>query len=74
MIGWVAIQAALSLSGFYYLSRDVPPKLPLLVGPPTVLIIILFLVKKGRSFIDRLSIANLTLVHSVALLVETVLY
>lgn len=74
VIGWVAIQALLGLSGFYYLSKDVPPKLPLLVGPPTVLIIILFLIKKGRSFIDKLSIANLTLVHSVALLVETVLY
>jgi len=74
VIAWVAIQAILGLSGFYYLSKEAPPKLPLLVGPPTVLITILFLVKKGRSFIDGLSIANLTLVHSVALLVETVLY
>jgi hypothetical protein len=74
LIGWVAIQAILGLSGFYYLYKDVPPKLPLLVGPPTVLILILFLIKKGRLFIDRLSIANLTLVHSVALSVELVLY
>ncbi len=71
---WVVIQVILGLSGFYHLSKDVPPKLPLLVGPPTALIIILFLIKKGRLFIDRLSIANLTLIHSVALLVETVLY
>jgi hypothetical protein len=74
VICWVAIQTLLGLSGFYYLSKDIPPKLPLLVGPPTAFIIILFLSKKGRLFIDRLSTANLTLVHSVALLVEPVLY
>jgi hypothetical protein len=74
VIVWVAIQALLGLSDFYYLSKNAPPKLPLLVGPPTALIIILFLIKKGRSFIDKLSISNLTLVHSVALLVEPVLY
>ena len=74
VIAWVVIQAILGLSGFYYLSKDVPPKLPLLVGPPTVLIIMLFLIKKGRLFIDGLSIANLTLVHSVGLFVELVLY
>jgi hypothetical protein len=71
---WVAIQSLLGLSGFYYLSKDAPPKILLLVGPPTMLIIMLFLIKKGRAFIDRLSTANLTLVHSVALLVEPVLY
>jgi hypothetical protein len=73
-IVWVIIQALTGISGFYHLSKDVPPKLPLLVGPPTVLIIILFLIKKGRSFIDRLSLADLTLVHGVALFVELVLY
>jgi len=73
-IGWVAIQSLLGLSGFYYLSKDAPPKLPLLVGPPTVLIIILFLTKKGRAFIDSLSTANLMLVHITRILVELVLY
>jgi hypothetical protein len=74
VIAWIAIQSILGLSGFYILSKDTPPKLPLLVAPPTILIVILFLAKKGRSFIDKLDIAKLTLVHSVALLVELVLF
>ncbi|KAA9037148.1 hypothetical protein FW778_17110 [Ginsengibacter hankyongi] len=73
-LGWVAIQASLGVSGFYYLSKDASPKLPLLVGPPIALIIILFLTTKGKLFIDRLNIAKLTLVHSVAIFVEVVLY
>src|ERR1700743_222692 len=61
-IGWLIIQSVLGMSGYFHFSRNVPPKLPLLVGPPTFLILILFVVKPGRRFIDSLKIAELTLV------------
>ena len=71
---WVAIQTILGLSGFYHLSIDTPPNMPMLVAPPTLLILGLFLTGKGRIFIDRLNTARLTLVHSVAIFVELVFY
>lgn len=73
-IVWVAIQTIPGLSGFYHLSEDTPPNLPLLVLPPIVLIIMLFLTKRGRLFIDGLSTAKLTQLHSVRVLVELVFY
>lgn len=73
-IGWVALQVLLGLSGFFVISKDNPPKLPLLVGPPTLLIFISFVIKRGRLFIDGLRMAGLTLVHGVAILVEPVLF
>jgi len=71
---WVAIQTILGFSGFYHLSTDKPPNMPLLVGPPTLLMLGLFITRKGRIFIDGLIIARLTLVHSVAIIVEVVFY
>ncbi|HZY39541.1 MAG TPA: hypothetical protein VFE53_22955 [Mucilaginibacter sp.] len=73
-VAWILIQVLLGLSGYFLFSKDTTPKLPLLVGPPTLLIFISFLVKRGRLFIDGLKIAELTLVHSVAILVELVLF
>ena len=72
--GWVVLQVWLGLSGYFLISKDTPPKLPLLVGPPTLLIFITFLIKRGRLFIDSLKVAELTLVHGVAILVEGVLF
>jgi len=74
VIGWVILQTWLGLSGYFLFSKNTPPKLPLLVGPPSFLILILFLIKPGRQFIDKLKIAEITLVHSVAILVELVLF
>lgn len=50
---WVAIQMILGFSGFYHLSVDTPPNLPLLVGPPTLLILGLFISRKGKGVYQR---------------------
>lgn len=71
---WVAIQTFISLSGFYHLSKDAPPTIPLLVLPPILFMLMLFLSKRGGLFIDGLSAANLTLLHSVRVFVELVFY
>jgi hypothetical protein len=71
---WLALQAVLGLTGFYKITDTIPPRFALLIMPPLVLISVLFVTTKGRTFIDRLDLKTLTLLHSVRILVETVLF
>jgi hypothetical protein len=71
---WLALQAALGLSGFYQNTTTSPPRFGLLLVPPVIFIIMLFLLKKGRQVIDNFDVKTLTLLHVVRILVELVLY
>ena len=72
--GWIILQSIVSLRGFYLVSDTVPPRFAFLLGPPTLFIIILFLTKKGRRFIDSLSLRWLTILHSIRIPVEMILF
>jgi hypothetical protein len=74
LLCWLAIQSVIGLSGFYTVTNSMPPRFPLLVLPPVILIICLFVSKTGRAFIDRLNIKTLTLLHAVRIPVEIVLF
>jgi hypothetical protein len=67
---WLLLQAIVGYSGFYTNYSGVPPRFVLLVLPPLLFIIILFLSKKGRVFLDGLDQSRLTLLHSVRIPVE----
>ena len=71
---WLALQAAVSLTGFYTITKGNPPRFGLLFIPPVVFIIIVMLTKKGRAFTDRFDLKTLTLLHIVRIPVELVLY
>ena len=71
---WLALQAAVSLSGFYTVTSGVPPRFALLLMPPAVLVIALFFIKTGQRAIDSFDVKILTLLHVVRILVELVLY
>lgn len=71
---WLALQGAISLSGFYTVTSVVPPRFALLLVPPVVFIIALFLIKKSQRGIDSFDVKILTLLHVVRILVELVLY
>jgi len=71
---WVILQTILGLSGFYTASEEVPPRLPLLILPPIICMIILFNTKKGKTFIDTLNLEWLTILHVVRIPVELVLF
>ncbi|RYF63480.1 MAG: hypothetical protein EOO39_28460 [Cytophagaceae bacterium] len=73
LVSWLALQAILSFAGFYQRTDTVPPRLALLIGPPLLVIISLFLSKKGQVFIDEARLDQLTLLHSVRIVVEVVL-
>jgi hypothetical protein len=71
---WLALQAVAGLAGFYKVIDAVPPRFALLVMPPVVFIIMLFITKSGRAAIDRFNVKTLTLLHIVRIPVELTLY
>lgn len=74
LCAWLLLQMALGLSGFFTITYTWPPRFLLLVLPPLFAVILLFSTAKGKSFIDRFNIKTLTILHSVRIAVEFVLY
>ncbi len=72
--GWLASQAVMAFAGFYERSNTIPPRLAFLIGPPLLVIIALFVSSKGQRFVDTLRLERLTLLHSIRIVVEIVLY
>lgn len=73
LFAWLALQAAISLAQFYTVTKTVPPRFTLLVFPPLLFSIILFVHPKGRRFLNSLSLRYLTLLHIIRIPVELVL-
>ena len=74
VVGWSLLQAGISLSGFYQNTSGIPPRFGLLLLPPLVCILILFSTRKGRHLLDLLDVKTLTLLHTIRIFVELVLY
>jgi hypothetical protein len=73
LYAWMLLQAIVGLSGFYQ-TQSVPPRFIFLIAPGLLLIILLFLTKTGRVFIDSLQLRELTLLHTIRVFVELTLY
>jgi hypothetical protein len=73
LLVWLILQLVISLSGFYTVTEGTPPRFALLILPPILLILGLFISKTGRMFIDRLKLRTLTLLHIVRIPVELTL-
>ena len=73
---WLIIQAVLTLQHVYSSNtHSFPPKIFLLgVSPAILTIILLFLTKPGRNFIDHLPLLQLTWLNIIRIPVEVVLY
>lgn len=71
---WIALQAFVSLSGFYTVANTIPPRFAFLVLPAVLFIVGLFITAKGKIFIDGLDLQKLTILHVVRFPVELVLY
>jgi len=74
IIIWLTLQAIVSGSGFYLETNIMPPRFLLLIGPPIIFIILLFLFEPGKKFLDRFDPEKLTWIHTVRVPVELVLY
>jgi len=71
---WLVIQAFLSYSGFYLVTETIPPRFLLLIGPPLLLILYLFISRKGKMLLDTIDPETLTYLHCVRIPVEITLW
>ena len=74
ILGWMLIQAIISLTGFYRISNSLPPRFVFLIGPGIIFSILLLMTKWGKEFIDKLDLKTLTLMHSIRIPVEITLF
>jgi len=76
LIIWLMAQMVLTLNHIYSENLSAfPPKLFIFgILPPLLLIILLFLTKRGREFIDSLPIKNIAYLNTIRIPVELVLY
>ena len=68
------IQLFIGQTNFYENENTIPPRFILLIVPAIVLIVIIFATNKGRRFIDNLNLKQLTLLHTIRIPVEIILY
>src|SRR5580693_6294812 len=71
---WLTIQAVVSLTGFYAVTSKMPPRFILTVVPPALVLLALFINRKGKKYIDSLDIRMLTILHTIRLPIEVVLF
>ncbi len=69
MLLWLCIIGYVAYSGFL-LNTELPPNFILAVLPPIIAIVIAFNTKKGKEFIDQLSLLHLTILSVVRIPVE----
>jgi len=74
LLAWLILQAIVSMKGFYTVTDSMPPRFVLLIWPPLLLIILLFLIPGGRKYIDSLDSKILTYLHTIRIPVEIVLF
>lgn len=74
MGAWLLLQGSLALSGFYTVTGGLPPRLALALGPPLLGLVSLRSRARGRAWLDSLRLETLTLLHTVRLPVELVLW
>lgn len=73
---WLVLQAVLTLLDFYDSPvESTPPKLVLFgILPASVVLLTLFITKKGKAFIDNIPQEKLILLHTIRIPIEFVLY
>lgn len=69
---WIVFQSVLAFGGFYQITD--PPRLPLFGVAPAVVLIAIYFLAFRESFIDRMPVKLLTLLHTVRIPVEITLY
>ena len=67
---WLVVFGVTALYGFFANTNVTPPRIPLLMVPAIILMVSLFITKRGRAFIDQLDSKLLTWLSIVRIPVE----
>jgi hypothetical protein len=70
---WMTLQSVITLTGFYQQTSTVPPRFLLTILPSLVIILALFLTRRGKKWINSFNTTWLTYLHIVRIPVELVL-
>jgi hypothetical protein len=71
---WLIIQSVVALTGFFTVTNTLPPRFLMVIALPVLGMIFLFSNTKGRQFLEGIDTGTLTLLHSVRMPVEVVLF
>ena len=74
IVGWMTIQSAISATGFFTVENTLPPRFLLLIIIPIAIIIATLSTAHGKAFVDRFNLKTLTLLHSIRIAIEMVLF
>jgi len=70
---WSGLWFVVAETGFFLETNSMPPRVIFMMGPVVLAMVLFFVTKRGRDFIDRLDLQRLTILHVVRLPVEIVL-
>jgi hypothetical protein len=70
---WMVLQSVIAATGFYQQTTTVPPRFLLTILPSLILILALFLTRRGKKWINSFNTTWLTHLHIVRIPVELVL-
>lgn len=56
---WMTFQAGISMTGFYLADFSMPPRFLLIIGPPFLLILVLFNHRRGKKILDGLDLTTI---------------
>ncbi len=71
---WIIIQSTLAITGFYSNPHTMTARFPILIIPALLFLIYWLVTKSGRMFLDGLNLPTLTILHSIRIPVEIVLF
>lgn len=71
---WMMFQAILGIGGFYQVTETFPPRIVLFGVLPSAIVVFSLLIFAKESFVYRLPLSTLTILHIVRILVEYVLH
>lgn len=71
---WLVVQSVLALSGFFAVTTSLPPHFLLLMVVPAAALVFIFSTAKGRTLTEGFNVQQLTLLHSVRVVIELVLF
>ncbi|MGZ3952785.1 MAG: hypothetical protein ACXVBZ_15395, partial [Flavisolibacter sp.] len=71
---WMFLQAAVAATGFFTVTDSIPPRFVLLLSLPLAGIALTFFTRRGRSFLEGFDLQQLSLLHSIRIGVEVVLF